>query len=260
MEGRNARVSGLRIVEAAGVEPWGRFEDREEAGRLLAEPLARHRGGDTVVIGLPRGGVEVADALARELSVDLDVLVSRKLRAPQQPELAIGALAEGDVVAWNEDVVSMLGLGAEDRRRELERVRQEIAERLRMYRAILPRAPIQARTVVVTDDGVATGATLRAAVDAVVNAGPARLLIAVPGGPRTTLEDFAARTGVSEVVALVAPEPFYAVGQLYVSFGQVSDERVCEILRAARERRLTRSASAAGPATGANRAAARAKS
>jgi len=184
--------------------------------------------------------VDVAHALAHELDADLDVLISRKLRAPQQPELAIGALAEGDVVSWNEDVIAAFGLDREDRRRELERVAGEIATRVAMYRAILPRTPLRDKTVVLTDDGVATGATLRAATEAALRETPARLIIALPGGPRDTLEEFARMPGVDQVVVLVAPEPFHAVGQLYVSFAQVSDERVCEILRAALERRRAR--------------------
>jgi len=235
-------VTRLRLIEGRDAPTWGRFEDRQTAGRLLAAPLERYRGAGTVVIGLPRGGVDVADPLARELDSDLDVLISRKLRAPQQPELAIGALAEGDIVAWNEDVVAALGLDREDRRRELERVAGEIATRVRMYRAILPRTPLSGKTVILTDDGVATGATLRAATEAALSEKPEQLVIALPGGPRETLAEFAAMRGVTEVVALTSPEPFYAVGQLYESFAQVSDERVCELLRAAYERRQARAA------------------
>jgi len=230
----------LRVIEDTGALFPGRFDDRGFAGRLLADALREHAVADSVVVGLPRGGVEVAEAIAVTLEADLDVLVARKLRAPQQPELAIGALAEGDVVSWNEDVVAALGLGREDRRRELERVEREIDKRVSMYRALLPRTSLAGRHVVLTDDGVATGATLRAATEAVMREQPARLVISLPGGPRDTLEAFAAIAGVEEVVALASPEPFYAVGQLYVSFPQVSDERVCEILRGACARRQHR--------------------
>jgi putative phosphoribosyl transferase len=233
-------MTRLRVVDEIGGVTWGRFDDRQSAGRLLAEPLERYRGADTVVVGLPRGGVDVAEPLAVELEADLDVLISRKLRAPQQPELAIGALAEGDIVSWNEDVVAELGLDREDRRRELQRVAGEIGQRVELYREILPRTPLRGKTVILTDDGVATGATLRAGAEAALSEQPGRLIIALPGGPRDTLEEFAAMPGVEEVVALTSPEPFYAVGQLYVSFAQVSDERVCGILRAAFERRQAR--------------------
>lgn len=235
-------VSALIVIDDSGDSTHGCFENREAAGGLLAAALSRYREGDTLVIGLPRGGVEVADAVACELGADLDVLVSRKLRCPRQPELAMGALSEGDVVSWNEDVVAELGIGPEERNRELERVREEIAVRLKAYRAVLPRAPIEGRTVILTDDGVATGATLRAATHSLLRVKPRHLVIALPGGPRDTLIEFANMPGVEEVVALVSPDLFYAVGQLYVSFGQVSDDRVVELLEAASKRRCARPA------------------
>ena len=233
-------MASLTIIGESAAVAERPFENRAMAGRLLADALERYRNDETLVIGLPRGGVEVADALARVLDAELDVLVSRKLRAPLQPELAMGALAEGDVVAWNEEVIAELGIDSEDRHRELERVRREIAARLEMYRAVLPKARVADRTVILTDDGVATGATLRAATDALLRATPQHLVVALPGGPLDTLTAFAETRGVREVIALVAPDPFYAVGQLYASFAQVSDERVCELLRDAYKRRRAR--------------------
>jgi putative phosphoribosyl transferase len=227
----------LRIVNEGAEEAWRCFTDREEAGRVLARSLHDYRGADTVVVGLPRGGMPVAEAVARELGADLDVLVSRKIGVPGQRELALGAVAEGGVVHWNEDVRGLLALSSDACRRELERTEAELEARVAACRAVLAPARLAGRTVIVTDDGVATGATLRAAVGAVRQAGPGRLVIALPGGSPDTLRELAGLEGVDEVVALVAPLSFYAVGQLYEDFSQVSDREVLEILRAAAERR-----------------------
>lgn len=222
----------LRIEAGASA---AHFADRAEAGRELARRLEAYRGARTLVLGLPRGGVAVADPIARALGCELDVLVSRKLRAPSQPELAIGAVAEGDVVLWNEDIVSALGLTDPDRDWELRRTRRELAERVAAYRAAAPRAEIKDRTVILVDDGVATGATLKAALEALQREGPARVVIALPGGPKEMLEEIARIPGVHEVLALAVPEVFWAVGQLYDSFAQVSDEEVGRVLRSARQ-------------------------
>jgi predicted phosphoribosyltransferase len=221
----------LRIV---GVEATAGFSDRAQAGRALAERLQAYRGSDTLVLALPRGGIAVAEPIAQALEADLDVFVSSKLRAPSQPELAIGALAEGDVVLWNDDIVRSLRVSQSERTSELERVRAQLTERLALYRAAAPRLPIKDRTAIVTDDGVATGATLKAAIAAVAREGPRRLVVALPGGPRETLEEIARLPRVHEVVVLVVPEHFYAVGQLYRSFAQVSTDEVCAALRRAR--------------------------
>lgn len=227
------------------------FASRAEAGRMLAARLDRYRGAETLVLGLPRGGIAVAEPIALSLGSDLDVLVSRKLRAPSQPELAIGALAEGEVVLWNEEICYALGLTDEDRAWELDRVRHELDERVAAYRAVRPRAELKDRTVVLVDDGVATGATLKAAVSAAQREGAAGIVVALPGGPRETLEQVAGLPGVCEVVALVAPEAFWAVGQLYESFPQVATEEVAAALRRARERR--RGSSGDRPRTGSSR-------
>jgi predicted phosphoribosyltransferase/pimeloyl-ACP methyl ester carboxylesterase len=223
------------------------FRDRAEAGRLLARKLEHLRGADALVLALPRGGIDVAEPIAKALDADLDVFVSRKIRAPDQPELAIGAIAEGDVVLWNDAIVRSLRLGAAARKRALALARRDLEERVAAYRAVVPRAPLAGRTLVVADDGVATGATLKAALKALHELGPARLVVALPGGPGETLDEIRGMHGVDEVVALATPAEFWAVGQLYDSFEQVSTEAVCAALRRFRGRR---GASNAAPARG----------
>jgi len=207
------------------------FRDRADAGRGLAKQLLEHRGAETLVIALPRGGIAVAEPIARELGAELDVFVSRKVRAPDQPELAIGAVAEGDVVVWNDDVLTQLGVDERERARELERSRGELAERLREYRAVRPRARLANRTVIVVDDGVATGATLKAAIVALAKEGAGELVVALPGGSGETLDEIARMPQVRQLVAPARPEPFFAVGQLYDVFEPVSSAEVCEVLR-----------------------------
>ncbi len=207
------------------------FANRADAGRALAKQLLQHRGARTLVLALPRGGIAVAEPIAHELGAELDVFVSRKVRAPTQPELAIGAVAEGDVVVWNDDVLSLLGVDEPARARELERSRKELDERLRQYRAVRPRAPLTNRTVIVVDDGVATGATLKAAIVALAKLGVTDLVVALPGGASDTLDQIARMPEVRSLVALARPEPFFAVGQLYDEFGPVSSAEVCEVLQ-----------------------------
>jgi predicted phosphoribosyltransferase/dienelactone hydrolase len=213
------------------------FRDRKEAGHLLARKLEHLKGADVLVLALPRGGIEVAEPIAEALGADLDVFVSRKIRAPDQPELAIGAIAEGDVVLWNEAIVRSLGLDRDEQQRALELARRDLEERVATYRAVAPRAPLEGRTLVVTDDGVATGATLKAALKALHALVPARLIVALPGGSGDTLDEIRHMQGVDELVALATPAEFWAVGQLYDVFTQVSTEAVCAALRKARRRR-----------------------
>jgi predicted phosphoribosyltransferase/alpha-beta hydrolase superfamily lysophospholipase len=225
-----------RPVPRPALADSGPFRDRCEAGRLLARQLEPRRAEHPLVLALPRGGIDVAEPIASALDADLDVFVARKIRAPDQPELAIGAVAEGGVVLWNEPIVRSLGLRPEERARQLDLALGELEERAAWYRAVAPRTPIAGRTVLLTDDGVATGATLKAALQGIRAERPARIVVALPGGPSDTLDEIAATPGVDELIVLVVPEPFWAVGQLYESFAQVSSERVCEVLRQRRRR------------------------
>jgi putative phosphoribosyl transferase len=201
------------------------FENRAEAGRELAGRLAAQPGlEDAVVLGLPRGGVPVAAQVAAALGAPLDVFVVRKLGVPGQPELAMGAIATGGVRVLNDSVVRQLGISqaAIDEVSRQESV--ELVRREREYRGERPPATLADRTVVLVDDGLATGATMRAAVEAVRATGPARVVVAVPvGAPETcqSMDEVA-----DEVLCLHAPDRFGAVGAFYVDFGQTTDDEV----------------------------------
>jgi len=217
---------GLKIV--GKVTP---FLDRQEAGRFLAQALRAQAGGNLLVLGIPRGGVMVGAAVARELKAELDVVIARKLSAPGNPELAIGAVIEGGETYLNRSLISALGADekyvADETARQLERIRQ----RAEAYRAVRKIAPREGRTVVVVDDGVATGATMLATLNGVRAAKPARLWCGIPVGPQDTLEEL--DEVADEVVCLAAPEYFQAVGQFYERFDQVEDDEVIRILRTA---------------------------
>jgi putative phosphoribosyl transferase len=203
------------------------FEDRADAGRRLAARLLGHRGRDVLVLGIPRGGVPVGAEVARALGGDLDVSVARKLGAPGQPELAIGAISSG---SWtiNEDVVRALNVTEAFIEAEVRRELAEVGRRNKLYRRGRPPPMIARRTVIVTDDGIATGATVRATLESVRREHPDRLILAVPIAPPDALADL--RPLADEIVCLGAPQNFSAVGQFYKRFPQLSDEEVIEIL------------------------------
>lgn len=184
-----------------------------------------------MVLGLPRGGVPVAYEVARALDAPLDVFVVRKLGVPWQPELAMGAIASGGVLIRNESVLASLG----DADQALEQVRlreqHELESRERRYRAGRPPCAVAGRPVIVVDDGLATGSSMRAAVAALRQAGAARITVAVPVGPSDACEEL--RALADDVVCLESPRMFMAVGQWYGDFTQTSDEEVCELLAAA---------------------------
>jgi putative phosphoribosyl transferase len=206
------------------------YTNRKSAGKQLAAALEAHAKEDPVVVGLPRGGVPVAFEVARHLRAPLDVFVVRKLGVPWQPELAMGAIASGGVLVRNDEVLRMLG-GAEQALARVENEeRMELKRRETLYRGSRPAVPIPGREVIVVDDGLATGATMKAAVLALRQAGAARVVVAVPVGPPDTcteLEELA-----DEVVCLQRPIHFMAVGQWYEDFGQTTDREVQELLEA----------------------------
>lgn len=205
------------------------FVDRRHAGVALARQLQHLEGrGDLVVLALPRGGVPVAYEVARALGAPMDVLVVRKLGTPGHSELAMGAIASGGVRVMNEDLLtwyrpSAAAIEAVTRAETIELERRE-----RAYRGGRPPLPIEGRTVILVDDGLATGSTMRAAVHAVRRLRPARLIVAVPVGARDACESL--RTIVDEVVCALVPEPFSAVGVWYVDFPQTTDDEVRELL------------------------------
>jgi len=210
------------------------FSNRAEAGQLLAEKLNKYAGReDVIVLGLPRGGVPVAYEVARRLGVPLDVFIVRKLGVPGFEELALGAIASGGVRVLNEDVVRALPNANELIESVTTRELAELARRERIYRAGRPAPDIGGRTVILVDDGLATGATMRAAVAALRQLGAAKIVVAVPVGAADTCREI--EQEVDETVCAMAPEWFQAVGQFYEDFSQTSDEEVRELLaRAAR--------------------------
>jgi len=205
------------------------FADREEAGWMLVERLRGEALEKPLVLAIPRGGVEIGAVLARGLGAELDVVLSRKLRAPHQPELALGAVSESGEVYLNHFASAMTDAG--DAYVEAERQRQlaEIERRRALIRAVRPQAPIAGRTVIVTDDGVATGATMIAALHTVRAAGARKIIVAVPVGAPDRID--ALRPLCDRIVCLQEPEAFWAIGQFYRDFAQVEDERVLELLR-----------------------------
>jgi putative phosphoribosyl transferase len=208
------------------------FRDRSEAGDVLAGLLGRYAGRpDVLVLALPRGGVPVAARVANALEAPLDVFVVRKLGVPGHEELAMGAIATGGVRVRNEEVVGRLGLAEADLRRVAETEGRELARRERSYREGRPPPALAGRVVLLVDDGLATGSTMRAAVAAARRLRPARLVVAVPTAPASTCQRL--RDEADEVVCASTPWPFRAVGNSYRSFPQTSDQEVRDLLRAA---------------------------
>jgi len=205
------------------------FRDRTEAGRLLAEKLQEYANrSDVVVLALPRGGVPVAFEVARALNVPLDIFLVRKLGLPEQEELAMGAIAAGGVRVLNEEVVRALDIPDEIVDAVAEREERELERREREYRGGRAPVDVRGRTVILIDDGLATGSSMRAAALALKNKHPAQIVVAVPVGSPSTCAEFASE--VDKVVCAVTPEPFWGVGQWYRDFSQTSDEEVRDLL------------------------------
>lgn len=208
------------------------FADRTEAGRLLAGKLAAYRGQPGVIVmALPRGGVPVAYEVARELSAPLDVFLVRKLGTPGGEELAMGAIAEGGARVLNQQVVTSLQIPMDTIERVTQRESQELERRAAAYRAGRDRPDLADRTVILVDDGLATGATMRVAVKAMRQHHPAKIIVAVPVAPPETCE--ALRSEADEVVCYLAPYRLTSVGSWYLNFEQTSDDEVNACLRRA---------------------------
>ena len=209
------------------------FRDRVEAGQRLAEKLGQyaHRN-DVIVLALPRGGVPVGLEIARALNVPLDVFIVRKLGVPWQPELAMGAIASGNTVVFNDEVVSALG-DTDLVDQVIARERVELDRRERLYRNGRPPPDVHDRIVILVDDGLATGATMRAAIQALRAQQPKKLVVAVPVGSPDVCEDL--RRLVDEMICLATPEPFYAVGMWYQDFSETTDQEVRDLLQKAHQ-------------------------
>jgi putative phosphoribosyl transferase len=206
------------------------FADRAEAGRQLAEHLQRFARTEPLVLALPRGGVPVAFEVARALGAELDVILVRKLGAPDHPEYGIGAVVDGDdpQLVLNEEALAIVRPSAEYIAAERQRALAEIERRRKVYLGARSPAPVKGRTVIVVDDGIATGGTARAALKALRKAGAGHIVLAVPVAPADTIETLAG--DADEIVCLAAPRQFHAVGQHYDDFRQTSDEEVMRLL------------------------------
>jgi predicted phosphoribosyltransferase len=208
------------------------FRDRRDAGQHLASLLEKYRGRpDVVVVGLPRGGVPVAYEVATALGAALDVFSVRKLGVPGREELAMGAIASGGAMVINDDVVRGLGIAPQDIDRVAEREGRELHRRESLYREGRPVPDLAGRVVIAVDDGLATGSSMRAAIEALRKLRPARIVVAVPAAPESTCQELAAL--VDEVVCATTPSPFSAVGSSYSDFTQTTDDEVRDLLRAA---------------------------
>jgi putative phosphoribosyl transferase len=204
------------------------FTDRAEAGRVLAERVASLGLADPVVLALPRGGVPVAHEVARRLDVPLDVFVTRKIGCPGQPELGVGAIAEGGEPVFDTDLLRRLGLTERDLDATVRRERAELTRRVEVYRGDRALPALKGRDVVLVDDGLATGGTARAALAAVRAVGASRVVLAVPVGAAQTVYELAG--DADDVVVLAAPSAFRAVGQWYQRFDQLTDDDVLGLL------------------------------
>lgn len=205
-----------------------RFEDRREAGQHLAERLSRYAGEDILVLGLPRGGVPVAYEVAKKLNAPLDIFTVRKLGVPGHEEYAMGAIASGGVRVLNDEALRELGITAAEIEDAIEEEQEELERRETLYRRDRPAPALEGRTVLLVDDGMATGASMTAALKALRQHNPARVIVAVPAASRTVCEQFEAL--VDEVVCGITPEPFMAVGVWYEQFEQTTDQEVQELL------------------------------
>jgi predicted phosphoribosyltransferase len=206
------------------------FRDRTDAGRRLARALSGYKNRQPVILALPRGGLPVAAEVARALDAPLDLLIVRKIGVPFQPELAMGAVVDGlnPLVVRNEDIIRLVGISASEFAAVCEVELAEIRRRRQRYLAGRPHPVLEGRSVIVVDDGIATGATMRAALRAVRQQRPDRLVLAIPVASVETLQDF--RGEADEIICLEEHDPFGSIGAYYADFKQLSDEEVVEIL------------------------------
>jgi putative phosphoribosyl transferase len=213
------------------------FADRADAGRVLAEELAPYAGSpDVIVLGLPRGGIPVAYEVACALGAPLDVFVVRKLGAPGQEELAMGAIASGDVVVLNDEVIEALKISPDELKAEIENEGRELERRESIYRGGRALAAVKGKIVILVDDGLATGSTMRAAVAALRRQGPAQIVVAVPVGASSTCAEF--EEIADRCICAIAPDQFRSVGLWYEDFEQTDDDEVCNLLARAAALRL----------------------
>jgi putative phosphoribosyl transferase len=213
------------------------FVNRVDAGKRLASALKNFSGKHGIVLTIPRGGVVVGFEIAKVLNLPLDVIIPRKIGAPDNPELAIGAVAEDGTTILDNNLIKYLGVSREYIKEESERQKQEIGRRLKLYRQDTSYPDLKGLDVIVVDDGIATGSTMKAALASVKNRGAASVTVAVPVGSPSTIEEL--NEMADRVVCLYTPEYFQAIGEFYTDFSQTSDEEVIGLLRESKQR-LTR--------------------
>jgi putative phosphoribosyl transferase len=211
------------------------FVDRVDAGRRLASALKDLVDKDAVVLAIPRGGVVVGYEVAKALDLPLDIIIPRKIGAPGNPELAIGAMTEDGTMLLDVLIVEHLRVSEEYIQLESEAQKREIQRRLTLYRGAVPYPILENRSVIIVDDGIATGSTMKAALASVRNREARSVTIAIPVGPPSTIRELEEKADI--VVCLRTPEPFYAIGQFYANFAQTPDEEVTRLLKLVREQR-----------------------
>jgi putative phosphoribosyl transferase len=211
------------------------FKDRVEAGKRLASALRSFAGKGAIVLAIPRGGVVVGFEVARALGLPLDVIIPRKIGAPDNPELAIGAMTEDGTVILDESLISYLGVPEGYVKEESNRQKLEIERRLRLYRGEVSYPTLRNRDVIIVDDGIATGSTMKAALVSTRKRGAKSVIVAIPVGPPSTIREL--KKEADHVVCLHTPESFQAIGQFYVDFAQTTDEEVTSLLKLSRQKK-----------------------
>jgi putative phosphoribosyl transferase len=210
------------------------FSDRSQAGKALADRLQEQKPEDPVVLALPRGGLPVAAEIASALDAPLGLLLVRKVGVPYQPELAAGAVVDGDEPEYviNQDILRATGISEENFRAAASKQLDEIARRRALYYRDRKPVPVSGKTAIIVDDGIATGATVKAGIVGVRRRGPKRIILAVPVAPKDTIDEL--RGLVNDVVCLEMPDPFFAIGCHYLDFRQLTDDDVIRILKKAK--------------------------
>lgn len=205
------------------------FRDRVDAGKQLAQRLIGYKDKpETIVLGLPRGGVVTAYEVARILDLPLDIIVSRKIGAPHNQELAVAAIAEDGSIIINDQLMNDLGLQLDDLQNLISKEKKEAARRMKLYRADRKPLELAGKTVILVDDGIATGATMRAAITSVRSRGAKSIIVAVPVAPAESLDEI--RSEVDDLICLSAPELFFGVGGFYEEFSQTEDQEVVDLM------------------------------
>lgn len=214
-----------------------RFADRAEAGRFLASDLLDLKGKDAIVLAIPRGGIVVGFEVANALGIPLDVIIPRKIGAPDNPELAIGAMTEDGTIILNQRLIEYLRVSEDYIKRESEKQRLEIERRLKSYRGEAPYPNLKNREAIIVDDGIATGSTMKAALASVRKRGARTVVIAIPVGPSSTIREL--KQQADRVICLHTPEYFEAIGQFYDDFTQTTDEEVVRLLKLSRQKQVS---------------------